>query len=178
MNKELSEKVCSFYDETGHVLREYDSQQKNQIKVKYHFLPDEECDFSPLSMSEKGDWIDLYTAEKVSMYVGDFALISLGISMKLPEGYEAHVVPRSSTFKNWGILQANSIGIIDSTYCGDNDVWKFPAYATRNVEIPVGTRLCQFRIVPTMRSEVGEIEFLPVEHLSDEDRGGFGSTGV
>ena len=178
MDKELSEKVCSFYDETGHVLREYDGQKKNQIMVKYHFLPDVESDFSPLAMSEKGDWIDLYTAEKVSMYVGDFKLISLGVAMKLPEGYEAHVVPRSSTFKNWGILQANSIGIIDSTYSGDNDVWRFPAYATRNVEIPVGTRLCQFRIVPTMRSEVGQIEFLSVDHLSDEDRGGFGSTGV
>ena len=172
MNKELAEKVCSFYEDTGHVLIEDNGQKKNQVMIRYS-----SPDVPELEMKDVGDWVDLYTAEKVTMYTGDFALISLGVAMKLPEGYEAHVVPRSSTFKNWGLLQANGIGIIDSTYCGDNDVWKFPAYATRDVEIPAGTRLCQFRLVPTMRSEVGEIEFLPVEHLGDEDRGGFGSTG-
>ena len=172
MDKELAEKMVSFYEDTGHVLRE-DDQRKNVVKILYHtpYVPE-------LEHKEIGDWVDLYTAEKVSMYAGDFALIPLGVSMKLPEGYEAHVVPRSSTFKNWGILQANSIGIIDATYCGDNDEWKFPAYATKTVEIPAGTRLCQFRLVPTMRSDIGTVEFEAVEHLSDEDRGGFGSTGV
>ena len=105
---------------------------------------------------------------------GEFKLIPLGIAMKLPKGYEAHVVPRSSTFKNFGILQTNSMGIIDETYCGDNDQWFFPALAMRDTEIHVNDRICQFRIM----SHQPHIEFETAEMLDGTDRGGFGSTGI
>ncbi|MDE6617333.1 MAG: dUTP diphosphatase [Lachnospiraceae bacterium] len=121
----------------------------------------------------KSDWIDLRAAEDVTMKKGDFKLISLGVAMKLPEGYEAHVVPRSSTFKNFGIIQANSVGIIDNSYCGDGDVWYFPAIAVRDTEIHTNDRICQFRIVRNQPSVV----FDEVFFLEGKDRGGFGSTG-
>lgn len=121
-----------------------------------------------------GDFIDLTTAENTELTAGEYKLISLGVAMELPAGYYAELVPRSSTFKNWGILFVNSIGIIDNDYCGDNDIWGFPAYATRSVLIPKGTRIAQFRVV-----KKGEpIEFDAVESLGNENRGGFGSTGV
>ena len=124
----------------------------------------------------KSDWIDLRAAERVALHAGDFALIPLGVAMKLPEGYEAHLVPRSSTFKNYGILQTNSMGIIDNTYSGDNDEWKMPVYATRLTVIEKGDRICQFRIEKNM-ANLG-VSFEKVEHLDSTDRGGFGSTGV
>lgn len=127
-----------------------------------------------LEQVEWGSWIDLYTYEDVALRQGDQKYINLGVAMKLPDGYEAIMAPRSSTFKNWGILQSNSIGVIDSTYCGDNDIWMFPAYATKSVTIPKGTRICQFRI----QEEQPEIEFNNVESLGMKDRGGLGSTGV
>ena len=139
------------------------------IKIKYQTY-----DIIPLEQKDGSDWIDLRAAEDVEMFEGDFRLISLGISMKLPKGYEAHVVPRSSTFKNWGILQTNSIGIIDESYCGDNDIWKFPAYATKHTIIHKNDRICQFRIV----EKQPKIEFDIVNKLEDNDRGGFGSTGI
>ena len=120
----------------------------------------------------KSDWIDLRAAERVELKAGEFKLISLGIAMELPEGYEAHVVPRSSTFKTWGILQANSMGVIDGSYCGDNDEWRMPAFATRDTCIEVGDRICQFRIMENQP----KITFEEVEHLGGADRGGFGST--
>ena len=120
-----------------------------------------------------GDWIDLRTAEDVHLEPNEFKLIPLGIAMMLPKGHEALVIPRSSTFKKYGIIQANSIGLIDETYCGDNDEWKFPAYATRTVDIPKNTRICQFRIFKHQPI----VELVETEHLSDTDRGGFGSTG-
>ena len=123
---------------------------------------------------ENGDWIDLRSAETVTMEAGEYRLISLGISMKLPEGYEAHVLPRSSTFKKWGILLVNGMGIIDNSYCGDNDVWGFPALAMRKTTIYEGDRICQFRIV----KKQPDIEFIKVEKLGEKDRGGFGSTGT
>lgn len=126
---------------------------------------------------KKSDWIDLYTAETVTLQAGEYTLISLGVAMQLPDGVEANIVPRSSTFKNYGVLQANSIGVIDNTYCGDNDIWKFPAYATRDITIPKGTRICQFRLHYTMRTEFGGIKFEPVISLGNADRGGFGSSG-
>lgn len=129
-------------------------------------------------MTKVGDWIDLYVNENVSLKAGEFKLIPLGVSMELPEGYEANIVPRSSTFAKFGVLQTNSFGIIDNTYCGDNDEWFFPAYATRDVSILRGTRICQFRIAPTMRSQVGELHFEEVETLGNKDRGGHGSTGI
>ena len=121
-----------------------------------------------------GSWIDLYTYEDVTLRQGDQKYINLGIAMKLPDGYEAIMAPRSSTFKNWWILQSNSIGVNDSTYCGDNDIWMFPAYATKNIVIPAGTRICQFRI----QEEQPEINFNSVETLGEKDRGGLGSSGL
>ena len=120
-----------------------------------------------------GEWVDLYTAEDVTLGPLDFKIISLGYAMELPEGYYAQVVPRSSTCKNWGIIMANSVGIIENTYCGDNDVWGFPAVAIRDTTIPKGTRICQFRLC---KKEVMP-EFVPVESLGNPDRGGWGSTG-
>ena len=121
----------------------------------------------------KSDWIDLRAAEDVALKAGEFKLIPLGVAMKLPQGYEAHVVPRSSTFKNFGIIQTNHCGIIDESYCGDNDQWYFPAYALRDTEIHVNDRICQFRIVENQP----RLTFTKVEHLDGPDRGGFGSTG-
>ena len=137
------------------------------IDVKYH------ADIIPLEMNEKGDWCDLRVAEDVVMKAGEFKIISLGVSMKLPDGYEAVVVPRSSTFKTWGILQTNHMGVIDNSYCGDNDVWRFPALATRDVVIEKNSRICQFRIQKKME----KLTFNTVDHLDGEDRGGIGSTG-
>ena len=120
-----------------------------------------------------GEWVDLYTAEDVTLEPLEFKIVSLGVSMQLPEGKYAIVVPRSSTCKNYGVIMANSIGVIENSYCGNNDVWGFPAVAIRHTEIPKGTRLCQFRLVD--QSEA--IEFEPVDDLGNPDRGGFGSTG-
>ncbi len=139
------------------------------IKVKY-FNKDAE----PLTYVEgKSDWIDLRAAERIALHKGNFALIPLGVAMKLPEGYEAHLVPRSSTFKNYGIIQTNSMGMIDNSYSGDNDEWKMPVYATRNTIIEKGDRICQFRIMENQPT----ISFEQVERLDEGDRGGFGSTG-
>lgn len=125
-------------------------------------------------IENKSDWIDLRAAEDVVMKQGEFRLISLGVAMELPAGYEAHIVPRSSTFKNFGVIQANSMGIIDGSYCGDNDIWRFPAIAMRDTEIHVGDRICQFRIMKNQP----HLEFEEVDHLEGADRGGFGSTGT
>ena len=125
-------------------------------------------------IENKSDWIDLRAAEDVVMKQGEFRLISLGVAMELPAGYEAHMVPRSSTYKNFGIIQANSMGIIDGSYCGDNDIWRFPAIAMRDTQIHVGDRICQFRIMKNQPTLV----FEEVEHLEGADRGGFGSTGT
>lgn len=127
-----------------------------------------------LEITEKGDWIDLYCYEDTTLHAGERAYISQGVSMALPEGYEAIVAPRSSTFKRWGILQSNSIGVIDNSFRGNEDIWQFPAYATRDVTIPKGTRICQFRI----QEKQPEINFTPVLDLNNESRGGLGSTGV
>lgn len=121
----------------------------------------------------KSDWIDLRAAQEISLKKGDFALIPLGVAMQLPEGYEANVVPRSSTFKNYGLIQTNSFGVIDESFCGDHDEWKFPVYATRDTVVHVNDRICQFRIV----RHQPHIDFIPCEHLDGQDRGGFGSTG-
>lgn len=137
------------------------------IDIKYH------TDIIPLEMTANGDWCDLRLAEDVTMKAGEFKILSLGVSMKLPEGYEALVIPRSSTFKRWGILQVNSVGLIDNSYCGDNDIWRFPALATRDVTMEKNSRICQFRI----QKKMDKVTFNTVDHLTGEDRGGFGSTG-
>ena len=138
-----------------------------EILVRYH------ADIHPLEKTEKGDWIDLRAAEDVELKAGEFKLISLGVSMKLPEGYEALVIPRSSTFKHWGIRQTNSVGLIDNSYCGDNDIWMFPAEATRDVLIEKNSRICQFRIQKKMEN----VTLTTVDKLENVNRGGFGSSG-
>lgn len=138
-----------------------------KILMRYH------GDVPPIEKLPQGDWIDLRAAETVSMQAGEYRLISLGVSMKLPAGYEAHVAPRSSTFKKWGILMTNSVGVIDESYCGDNDLWYFSALAMRDTVIEKGDRICQFRLMKKMPD--AEIE--TVEILTAPDRGGIGSTG-
>lgn len=143
--------------------------REETIRIRY--LSDE---IEPLRYIDgKSDWIDLRAAERVELKAGDFRLIRLGVAMELPRGYEAHVVPRSSTFKTWGLLQTNSMGVIDGSYCGDNDEWRVPVYATRDTVVEVGDRICQFRIMENQP----RITFEQVEHLSGTDRGGFGTTG-
>lgn len=139
-----------------------------KIEVRYH------GDLPKIEKLPQGDWIDLRSAEEVHLTAGEFRLISLGVSMRLPAGYEAHVLPRSSTFKKWGILQANSMGVIDESYCGDGDIWYFPAVALRDTVIRKGDRICQFRIVKKMP----QVNLEPVEFLEGPDRGGIGSTGA
>ncbi len=141
-----------------------------RIKIKYFTDEIEKLDY----IDGKSDWIDLRAAESVNMKEGEFRLIPLGVAMELPKGYEAHVVPRSSTFKNFGIIQTNHQGVIDSSYCGDNDQWFMPAYALRDTHIEVNDRICQFRIVENQPKLV----FDEVETLENENRGGIGSTGI
>ena len=142
-----------------------------QETIKIRYLSDE---IEPLRYVDgKSDWIDLRAAERVELKAGEFRLIRLGVALELPEGYEAHVVPRSSTFKTWGLLQTNSMGVIDASYCGDNDEWRMPVYATRDTCVEVNDRICQFRIM----AHQPQIVFQPVAHLTGADRGGFGSTG-
>ena len=139
-----------------------------KIKVKYH------NDIKPIVVEKVGDWIDLRCAEDIDLAKGEFKIISLGVSMELPKGYEAHIVPRSSTFKKWGIIQANHMGVVDNSYNGDNDVWGFAAIALRDTHIYKNDRICQFRIMPIQEP----VELEEVETLGNNDRGGFGSTGT
>lgn len=143
--------------------------EKETIRIKYHSGEIEKLTY----IDGKSDWIDLRAAEHVVLKQGEFKLIKLGVSMQLPEGYEAVIVPRSSTYKNFGIIQTNHMGVVDETYCGDNDVWMMPALAMRDTEIHVGDRICQFRI----QKHQPAISFEEVECLGNEDRGGIGSTG-
>ena len=140
-----------------------------QIRIKYFTDAIERLTY----IDGKSDWIDLRAAADVTLKKGEFKLIPLGVAMELPEGYEAHVVPRSSTFKNYGIIQTNSCGIIDGTYCGDDDMWRMPVYAVRDTVIHVNDRICQFRIFENQP----KIMFDEVESLGNKNRGGFGSTG-
>lgn len=141
------------------------------LDIKIRYL---ETGLVEIKVTEIGDWIDLRSAESVCLYKGEKALLRLGVAMKLPDGYEAILAPRSSTFKNYGIIQTNGIGIIDSTYCGNNDEWMMPVLATREVMIHKNDRICQFRI----QKKQPTIKFVVVDKLGDEDRGGFGSTGT
>ena len=124
-------------------------------------------------IDDKSDWIDLRAAEDVRLAAGEFRLIPLGVAMQLPTGYEAHIVPRSSTFKQFGILQTNSMGVIDESYCGDTDQWFFPAYAVRDTVIHLNDRICQFRIFAHQPA----LTFCETARLTRPDRGGHGSTG-
>ena len=159
--------------------------KKLKIKVKLHTIEGKEQ--LPLRIIKKGDWVDLRAFGDVDLTEGNFGVISLGVSMELPEGFEAIVVPRSSTFKKYGLLQSNSVGVIDNSYSGDNDIWGFPFIAMRDVSIKDATRICQFRIQPTQKATVWQklrwifssgIKIIYVDSLDEKDRGGFGSTGA
>lgn len=139
-----------------------------KVKIKYH-----NEGLVRIVKVKQGDWIDLRSAEQKWMRKDEYALISLGVSVQLPRGYEAHIVPRSSTYKNFGIIQANGIGIIDNSYSGDFDIWKFPAIAMRDTIVNVNDRICQFRLVKNQQ----KLRFETVSHLFNKTRGGFGSTG-
>lgn len=141
------------------------------VKIKYHL--DKYPGLEKIKELEQGDFIDLRAAETVELKQGEFKLIPLGVSIKLPPNYYAELVPRSSTFKNFGIIQTNSIGIIDESYCGEDDIWMMPVYATRLTRIDINSRIAQFRIV-----EKTGIILQEVDHMEDSSRGGFGSTGV
>jgi len=141
------------------------------MKIKIKYWPETTLKIKQI---EKGNWIDLRAYSNIRMEAGEHMLIPLGIAMKLPDNYEAHLSPRSSTFKNYGILMANSVGVIDASYSGNNDQWMFSAYATRDTFISKGDRICQFRIMEIQP----EIEFEEVDSLDEVDRGGFGSTGI
>ena len=140
-----------------------------QIKIKYFTDKIDKLAY----IDGKSDWIDLRASEEVTLKQGEFALVPLGVAMELPKGYEAHIVPRSSTYKNFGVIQANHCGVVDGSYCGDNDMWRMPVIAMRDTQIHVNDRICQFRIMKNQP----EILFEEVEHLDGKDRGGFGTTG-
>lgn len=139
-----------------------------EIKIKYF------TDVEPIAKKNNGDWHDLRAAERVELKQGEFKLIPLGVGMILPDDYEANIVPRSSTFKTWGIIQTNHFAVIDNSYSGDNDQWFYPVYATRDTVIEKNDRICQFRI----NKKMPDVKLVTVEHLNDIDRGGFGSSGV
>ena len=143
-------------------------EQRMKVYIKYF-----DQEITRIEKITQGDWIDLRSAETVEMKAGELRVIRLGVGMILPEGYEAHVAPRSSTYKNFGIIQTNSIGIIDNSYCGEEDEWKMSAYALRDTVIKKNDRICQFRIM----EKQPPLEFEAVEHLREKSRGGFGSTG-
>ena len=137
------------------------------IKIKYL------RDIQKIEKFNVGDWTDLRAAEDIILYGGEYKMIPLGVAMELPQGFEALVAPRSSTFKKCGIIMANSIGIIDESYKGENDEWHFPAFAMYDTRVRKNERICQFRIIEHQPL----IHLKEVESLGNEDRGGFGSTG-
>lgn len=140
-----------------------------KIKVKYF-----DKDIEKLKITPNGDWIDLRSAETVHLKKGEFHLIPLGIGMKLPKGYEANIVPRSSTYKNFKIIQTNCFAVIDNSYSGDSDQWFYPVVAMEDTIIHKNDRICQFRI----NEKMPMVEFEEVEHLDEVSRGGFGSSGI
>lgn len=149
------------------------TQESTQITIKYRneTIP-------RLEIINTGDWIDLRVTHDVHLKAGEFTIADLGVAMQLPHNTEAHVVPRSSTFEKYGVLLANQMGIIDESYCGNDDYWKAPLYATRDVLIPAYTRILQFRIMPTMKSMYPGINFNETDKLTGQNRGGIGSTGT
>ena len=142
---------------------------EEKIKIKYHVKELEKLCY----IDGKSDWIDLRVAEEVKMKAGEFRLISMGISVELPKGYEMWILPRSSAFKNFGVIQTNAMGVVDESFCGDNDIIHMPILAMRDTEMHINDRIGQFRIA----KHQAEIHFVEVEHLNHADRGGFGTTG-
>lgn len=174
-NNLVAKEVINLFNHTmkdkvkiGLILDDYEKKEGKCIKVKYH------ADIYKIEQSDIGDWIDLRAAKDVELKTGEYRLIPLGVSIKLPRGYEALIAPRSSTFKHYGIIQTNSIGIIDGSYCGDNDEWMMPVYATKDTIIRKNDRICQFRILKNQP----KVYFDEVKTLGKKSRGGFGSTGV
>lgn len=149
--------------------RRTNTDNSKTIRIKYFTDKIDKLTY----IENKSDWIDLRSAKNITLKKGEFKLIPLGVAMELPKGYEAIMAPRSSTYKNFGIIESNSIGIIDETYKGDNDQWMFPAYALRDTEIHVNDRICQFRIL----KHQPHINFFEVEKLNNKNRGGHGTTG-
>jgi dUTP pyrophosphatase len=141
-----------------------------EIKIKYFTEEIDRLEY----IGGKSDWVDLRASKRIEMKAGEFKLIPLGVAMELPQGYEMHIVPRSSTFKSFGVIQTNSMGVVDESYCGDNDQIFFPAYAMRGTVIEVNDRICQFRIM----EHQPKLEFIEVNTLGNTDRGGHGSTGT
>ena len=173
---DYSKRIRKIYNKVTDIIELYenyfntekdDETPEEIIEIKYF------ADIDKIEKINKGDWIDLRAAEDVVIKAGEYKLISLGVGMKLPEGYEAIVAPRSSTYKNFKIRQTNSFGIIDNSYCGEKDVWKYPCVADEDTIIHKNDRICQFRIIENQPP----IQFVTVEHLDDKDRGGFGTTG-
>ena len=144
-------------------------EMEEKIKIKYHVKELEKLRY----IDGKSDWIDLRVAEEVKMKAGEFRLISMGISVELPKGYEMWILPRSSAFKNFGVIQTNAMGVVDDSFCGDNDIIHMPILAMRDTEMHINDRIGQFRIA----KHQAEIHFVEVEHLNHADRGGFGTTG-
>jgi len=143
----------------------YNSQT---IKIKYL------SDIEKIKPTKNGNWIDLRSSETIEMKAGEWRLIALGIAIKLPFGYEAHIVPRSSTFKNFGLIQVNHFGVVDNNYNGDEDQWYFSAYATRDTKVEKNDRICQFRIMQIQPT----LLFEETDSLGNNNRGGFGTTGI
>lgn len=144
-------------------------EMEEKIKIKYHVKELEKLRY----IDGKSDWIDLRVAEEVKMKAGEFRLISMGISVELPKGYEMWILPRSSAFKIFGVIQTNAMGVVDESFCGDNDIIHMPILAMRDTEMHINDRIGQFRIA----KHQAEIHFVEVEHLNHADRGGFGTTG-
>lgn len=145
------------------------------MKIKIKYLQDA----TRMNKITKGNWIDVYAYEDTFVPEGERAMINLGFALELPKGWEGHLAPRSSTFKTWGIIQTNSVGVVDDTYIGDNDIWHMPVYCLQAKDengtwIKTGDKIGQFRIMEVMP----EIEFEEVESFGNQDRGGFGTTGV
>lgn len=175
---DYSQRIRKIYDKVINVIETYENYFNTEndditpeeiIEIKY-FIDD----INKIEKTHKGDWIDLRAAQDVEMKAGEYKLIPLGVAMKLPEGYEAIVAPRSSTYKNFKIRQTNSIGIIDNSYCGDNDQWMFPCIADEYTVIHKNDRICQFRIIKNQP----RLELIEVDKFNDNNRGGFGSSGV
>lgn len=173
-DKELQQRTTELVESKLADLIVLEKSKKNtvnslEIMVKYF-----NSEIEKIEKISKGDWMDLRSSIAIELKKGDFALIPLGVGMKLPYGYEANIVPRSSTFKNYGIIQTNHFAVIDNSYSGDEDEWKLPVYATRDTTINFNDRICQFRINKKMPT----VSLREVEKLDSESRGGFGSTGV
>lgn len=164
----LAMSLYNFFDFFSIISNNNEDDETEKIKIKYF---DDEID--KIEKISKGDWIDLHSAETVHLKKGEFHLIPLGVGMKLPDGYEANIVPRSSTYKNFKVLQTNCFAVIDNSYSGDSDEWKLPVIAMEDTTINKNDRICQFRINEIQPN----IEFEEVEHLDNVSRGGFGSTG-